>query len=184
MANDYGATENGGDGLGSLADELAEAWDEDGEGEEDVSGLQTEGYEGSFGGAVGSPGEQDTRINNDKGVDVVSSPVPEPVTNGPSSPVKLSARSKHARSTSRYDGSEYGEEMDHDETSRLPPSLEARMATIESLARQGTAENGGEADGVIGRVIDGLKDLGSQSGVENCATRYAIPIPTHTLIMI
>ena len=33
-------------------------------------------------------------------------------------------------------------------------------------------ENGGQLDGVVGRVVEGLRDLGGQGGVEGGATRF------------
>jgi hypothetical protein len=48
----------------------------------------------------------------------------------------------------------------------------AKMDIVESLARRGTEANGSDRDGVVKRVVDGLRDLGSQSGVEGGATRY------------
>jgi len=176
ISSDFAGTGGGGNGLGSLADELAEAWDEDGEGEEEVLGLQTDGHEGGCRGGHGVPGEHETQTIHDRGFGVASSPAPGQTTNGPSSPARFTQRSKNERNRSRYDGSDYGDSPDLEEISSVPPALEARMATIEALARQGTEENGGEADGVIGRVVNGLKDLGGQSGVENGATRLALLI--------
>src|SRR5438034_4390146 len=40
FSGDFTGEIDSGGGLGSLADELASAWDEDGEGDEDVSGFQ------------------------------------------------------------------------------------------------------------------------------------------------
>ena len=95
------------------------------------------------------------------------------VATGSLSPPKLPARPKHRRKDSQYDGSDYGENSELEDAAGISSSLEARMATIEGLARRGTETNGSDADGVIKRVADILKDLGSQSGIENGATRYA-----------
>ena len=54
----------------------------------------------------------------------------------------------------------------------IPPALATRMDMVESLARRGIENNGSDRDGVVKRVIDSLKDLGVQSGVEGGATRY------------
>ena len=48
------------------------------------------------------------------------------------------------------------------------------MATVESLARRGTESNGGDADMIVQRVAESLKDLGSQSVLEHSATRDAL----------
>ncbi|EHK99244.1 hypothetical protein M7I_4930 [Glarea lozoyensis 74030] len=53
------------------------------------------------------------------------------------------------------------------------------MDQVESLARRGTENNGTESDGVVKRVIEGLKDLGGQSGVEGGASRL---ITAHTAL--
>ena len=78
---------------------------------------------------------------------------------------------KHRRQNSYYDGSEYGDDSDFEDATGIFPSLEARMATVESLARRGTESNGGDADMIVQRVVESLKDLGSQSGLEQSATR-------------
>ncbi|TGJ84314.1 hypothetical protein E0Z10_g4455 [Xylaria hypoxylon] len=147
-------------GLGNLADELADALS--GSGDED------EYYEDDY------ETQEDRRelIDGvrDSGVDVVSHidlpnrtkssslSVPSPNTRG------------HRRAESAYDGSEYGSESDLDSPG-MPPSLVAKMDAVESLARRGAENTGGPADGVFKRVTDGLRDLGSQSGVEGSTTR-------------
>jgi hypothetical protein len=51
------------------------------------------------------------------------------------------------------------------------------MDEVESLARRGAENNGSSTDGTFKRVTDGLRDLGSQAGVEGGATRYvALPL--------
>jgi hypothetical protein len=77
----------------------------------------------------------------------------------------------HRRAGSEYDGSQYGSESDL-ESPGMPNSLVAKMDAVESLARRGTENNGGSADGVFHRVTDSLRDLGSQAGVEQSTTRY------------
>jgi hypothetical protein len=137
--------------LGNLADELADAWDEDEEEEVDMN-FQDAGK--VLGG--------ETR---DSGVDVNSSPVRRqeklapPTSNG------------HRRKGSEYDGSDYGEDSDLDSPGALPPGLVARMDQVESLVRRGVENNGSERDAVVQRVIEGLRDLGGQSNVESGTTR-------------
>lgn len=143
-------------GLGNLADELADAWDEDEEGDEEPDmNFQETNQEGG-----------QTR---DSGVDVTSSPVQAP--NKPTSLTPpLPASRGHKRQPSEYDGSDYGGDSDL-ESPGMPPGLVARMDMVESLARRGTENNGTAGDEVVRRVVDGLKDLGGQSGVEGGATR-------------
>lgn len=158
----YEDTIDEGNGLGNLADELAEAWDEDGE-EENV---QRDGLRNLQNGyttppMLGSP----SSISNH----MPSSPLPSQ-NHGSLSPVKEITRPKqHKKTTSQYDGSDYG--SDPEEVDGISPSLEARMAAIEHLARRGTGANGSDADTVISRVAESLRDLGSQSAVENGASR-------------
>ncbi|KAI8151977.1 hypothetical protein K4K49_011043 [Colletotrichum sp. SAR 10_70] len=155
-----------GNGLGNLADELADAFSDSGdEGEyyEDETGAPNISVEE----ADGKPGAEGTR---DSGVDVASLGEAGSKTRnlnlGPPSP----PRRGHRRSGSEYDGSEYGSESDLDSPGMLP-SLVAKIDAVESLARRGTESNGGPTDGVFSRVTESLRDLGSQAGVEGSATR-------------
>lgn len=104
----------------------------------------------------------------DSGIDVASSP-PGGKHLSPASTAK-----GHRRHESAYDGSEYGSESDLEETELVSASLEARMAAVEAMARRGLEENGSDGDKVVARVIDRLKDLGSQSEFEMGTTRYGI----------
>jgi hypothetical protein len=145
-------------GLGNLADELADAWD-DGEGEDDDEEPEMNFQEGAEEGGV----------TRDSGVDVASSPV-----QAESKPTNLTPHTitrGHRREPSEYDGSDYGGDSDLDSPG-IPPGLQLRMDMVESLARRGTENNGTDRDGVVNRVIEGLKDLGGQSGVEGGATRF------------
>ncbi|KAI9829246.1 MAG: hypothetical protein M1819_006426 [Sarea resinae] len=185
MQNDFASpNDGGGNGLGSLADELADAWDEDEEGDEgdgegegdeadegDPHGLQRDELDGmNDSGGVETPSRRGMLPSGRAGS--ISSPTPHKAhresVDSPNEPI----RARHSRKASRYDGSDYGHESDLDEAADIPSTLEARMAAIESLARRGTEENGGEADGVVGRLVEGLRDLGGQAGVEGGATRY------------
>jgi hypothetical protein len=154
FGNGGGAASNG---LGNLADELADAWD-DGEGDEDEDGEEPDMNFQTEGG-----------ITRDSGVDVTSSPVQ--AVSKPSNMTPPTAARGHRRQTSKYDGSDYGGDSDL-ETPGIPPGLQSRMDMVESLARRGTENNGTERDGVVGRVIQGLKDLGGQSGIEGGAARF------------
>ncbi|EAA31519.2 hypothetical protein GE21DRAFT_7696 [Neurospora crassa] len=168
-----GGMDNGG-GLGNLADELADAFSD---GEDDYF----EGQEGEETRNMDSKGEEEDLLPTpmpkdgggirDSGVDVAS----------PRSRQRASLKSQlspngrghhhhHRRKGSEYDGSEYGSESDL-EPSGLSPRLVEKMAEVESLARRGTESNGSAADGAFQRVTEGLRDLGSQAGVEGGATR-------------
>ena len=151
-------------GLGNLADELAEAWDEeDGERGESLEAQlsQADRY---------TNGLSSHEYHSDLGIYI-----PQVQSSAPSnislSPPKQSSQTKHRRVNSQYDGSDYGDESDLENTSGISPGLESRMAAVESLARRGSESNGSDQDDVVRRVAESLKDLPSQSVVENGITR-------------
>ncbi|KAL4808678.1 hypothetical protein BDV18DRAFT_132894 [Aspergillus unguis] len=162
MSGDFGAAVESGGGLGNLADELADAWEEE---------------EGGYGYASGQE-QESTPMDQD------SQPLEQMRTRSPS-PGYLSERDslqpprpkmrngshRHRRHESTYDGSDYGNESDFEEVADMSPALENQMAEIESLARRGLENNGSENDHVIERAVSALQDLGSQSGIENNAMR-------------
>ncbi|KAK2017901.1 hypothetical protein LZ32DRAFT_422899 [Colletotrichum eremochloae] len=170
---------NDGNGLGNLADELADAFSDSGD--EDEYYEDDNGHEAGNGdnNGKGTPNinvqEAERRASvaegtRDSGVDVAclgdANGKAKNLNLGPPSLVQRG----HRRSGSEYDGSEYGSESDLDSPGMLP-SLVAKMDAVESLARRGTESNGGPTDGVFRRVTEGLRDLGSQAGVEGSATR-------------
>ena len=170
-----GGGDDGGGGLGNLADELADAFsDDDDEGIYDDEGAYDDQERGEE--VDGERDVPDVRLEAGLGEnDGPPSPGAAKAVNNsgmlnPPSP----GRRGHKRAGSEYDGSEYGSDSDL-ESAGLPPSLVAKMDAVESLARRGTETTGGPADGVFERVVEALKDLGSQAGVEGNATRY-----THT----
>ncbi|KAF2141963.1 uncharacterized protein K452DRAFT_297992 [Aplosporella prunicola CBS 121167] len=173
---------NAGNELGNLADELADA-DEDeyeyegDEGDEIITDadLADPTHANTNANAQGSHGEH------------VSSPDTAATPRGsllmsPKSTSTLSppsrARKHHRRNQSKYDGSDYGDDSDFD-SEGISPGLEKRMAEVESLARRGMEENGSANDAVVMRLTEQLKDLGSQAGVESGATRL---ITAHTAL--
>ncbi|KAB8295758.1 hypothetical protein EYC80_008583 [Monilinia laxa] len=178
-----GSAQNGGNGLGNLADELADAWSDE-EGEEMEEGdLNFQNP-----ATTDSDREEEQEINHavrDSGVDVTSPKrqhgIPNPNLLNLTPPVGGHARLHalgHARTPSEYDGSDYGGDSDLDSPA-FTPALLARMDMVEGLARRGTENNGSQADGVVKRVIESLRDLGGQSGVEGNTTRL---VTTHTAL--
>lgn len=165
---------NGGNGLGNLADELADA----------LSDGEDEFYDGADGPSAPdiavdtTEGDEERQEGvRDSGVELASpqerknkhlSLTLPPATNGRG----------HRRKGSQYDGSEYGSESDLDSPG-MPSSLVAKIDAVESLARRGTENNGGPTDGVFQRVTDGLRDLSSQSNVESNTSRL---ITAHTAL--
>lgn len=165
----------GGGGLGSLADELADAW-ADGEGYEDASGIEVNGQTNNMHDTTtedgeDSPGEQTPREN-------MSPNSLQP----PRNRQRQLQNRQHRRTESQYDGSDYGNDSDFDESGEFSPNFERRLAGIESLARRGIEENGSSSDQIIRRFVEDLKDLGAQSGIENGAARYSLLLPKRCII--
>ncbi|KAJ6444197.1 WD domain-containing protein [Purpureocillium lavendulum] len=174
-----------GNGMGNLADELADAFSDSGEGEDD----EYDNDENGPGLRHAEAGE-----NIDHHANLADATLVErrrdPTTGGTSAR-EVGIQSKdgtlgipsphgraHQRQGSEYDGSEYGSESDFD-AAGMPPTLIAKIDAIESLARRGTGSLGGPADDALKRVTDGLRDLGSQSTVEGSASRL---ITAHTAL--
>ena len=149
-------------GMGNLADELADAFSDSGDEDESrLDDLQQAQQQ--------QPGEQEGL--RDSGVDVNGEPS---TSKGDHKDGSLSLPSPpkrgHGRKASEYDGSEYGSETDLD-AGGISASLLAKIDAVESLARRGMENYGGPEDEVFKRVTDGLRDLGSQSSVEGSASR-------------
>ncbi|KAF2110044.1 hypothetical protein BDV96DRAFT_615388 [Lophiotrema nucula] len=167
-------------GLGNLADELGDFYDEDeemAEGEfddelelpqDDTNGIGVAlDHDGSYGVDSGH-GVNGVR---DSGVAMPSSS-PSQDSKATLSPQTIRQNSRrHQRQRSMYDGSDYGDDSDLEANEGISPALEARMAAVESLARRGLEENGSSSDQVVKRVVEKLRDLGSQTGIENGTTR-------------
>lgn len=168
---------DGGGGLGNLADELANAWDEDGEGDEDVSGFQ-EGNENDLVDHMQGQGEN----NSDYMESTYEGGLRDSQDGSESDrdqlhPLKQKTKAnsqRHRRQESKYDGSDYGNDSDFEDPGDIPPGLEARMAGIESLVRWSAGEVSSSSDELVNRVIDNLRDLGGQTGIENSASRYVV----------
>lgn len=180
-AHSGGAGGGGEGGLGSLADELANAWDDDAEGEYDTSGINY----GDDGGSVEHAqtgdkheNERDSQTTQTHGGDGATADSEEDESGAeggklrPSKQQKLKASlpQRHRRHESMYDGSDYGNDSDFEDPGDLPPGLEARISGLDSLVRESEAASD---DDLINRVIQLLRDLGGQAGIENGTTRYA-----------
>ncbi len=157
-----GAQPQSPNGLGNLADELAEAFDEDEDG--GAHGELPEVH------CDGGRNEQDGILIQETHISTRS--LPYPSRERSLSPPRRPTRSKnHRRQKSQYNGSDCSDDCDMQGTDGISPTLNSRMAAIEHLARQGTGAQGCEPDGVANRVIGYLKDLGSQSDIENGTSR-------------
>lgn len=170
ITNGLGSSSDPGNGLGNLADELAEAWDEEGDADDGSSEIHSAERGQIWNGNMGtSETLQHGHKKEDTGFPTSPSSA-EPSTIF-ISPQKPSTWLKHRRQNSQYDGSEYGDDSDFEDTTNISASLEARMAAVESLVRRGTESNGSDADMIVQRVAESLKDLRSQSSLEQSATR-------------
>lgn len=177
--------EQGENGLGNLADELEQAWDEDEEGGSNfLEGLR----EGDVEQDHSLHGLQSPYAINDMhdfgfGM-VVQSPHPAPYDGAspalqvPSQAIDLRSpthpKRGHQRHESAYDGSDYGPESDVDEEeATLSPILRKRIHDIQKLTRMcvNPEDAVSEGGGTIKRTIQGLKDLGPQGNIEYGVTR-------------
>lgn len=173
-------------GLGNLADELGDVWDEDDELADEEFGDELDGPDSDehIGVALehdGSSGAEMAGHPNgvpDRG-EAMASSSPSGGSRTALSPETAAKGRRHQRHRSLYDGSDYGDDSDLEANEGISPALEARMAAVESLVRRGTEENGSATDGVVKRVVEQLRDLGSQIGLENGATRYVDPNDHH-----
>jgi hypothetical protein len=147
-------------GLGNLADELAGFSD----GEDDYYDQEEADTAPDINFAHTEPETKPVEGARDSGVEVESPAGQKSMSLSLPSP-------PNRRAGSEYDGSEYGSESDLDSPG-MPLSLVAKIDAVESLARRGTESNGSAADGAVKRVIEGLRDLGSQAGVEGGASRF------------
>lgn len=166
----------GGGGLGNLADELADAWEEEEEndGYGYASGIENAPAESHQGDGEGDEGSYIERTNTQaqpSGNDASLSPEHALNQLHPKQRSR-NGHNRYRRQESSYDGSDYGNDSDLEEAADISPSLEGQMAEIESLARRGLENNGSESDHVIARTVEGLKELGQQSTIENSAMRF------------
>jgi hypothetical protein len=143
-------------GMGNLADELADAFSDSG----DEYGDVLTSHEHNGGDAT-----QDSDLQRSGQSNPQTDSLPRDNLNLPSP-----HRKGHQKKNSHYDGSEYGSDSDLD-TTGLSPSLISKIDSVESLARRGTENYGGDGDDVFKRVTEELRDLGSQSSVEASASR-------------
>ena len=167
-------------GLGNLADELAEAFDEEeesghelGDGAPEVPCAHAEAI---CHDRLKENEHPKTKNCNQHTLAASILPVRTATSGLALKLPKQSLRFGQTRRRSQYDGLDYGNDSDLEDTHGIPASLEARMAAVESLAHRDTEANGGNADEIVPRLADALKDLGSQNGVENSATRYVLPL--------
>ena len=163
-----------GGGLGSLADELAEAWDEEGETEQGTSEMQADA-EGETHNDQPTSQDQPPPLKghyHDMKTNLTSSKssILQPQPNGSTSLPKPTTRSKTRRKPNEHSGSDYGSDSDYEDTAGIPRSLDIRISAIESLARLDPAYSDINTN-ICKRVADTLRDLGSQAGVENGAMR-------------
>ena len=186
-----------GNGLGNLADELGEAWDEEGAENQASSFLEGLREGGGEPGPI-TPGAQDISFGindmHDFGVGMaVQSPIgfshnqtlrPPSAQSERRNPERSSQHDQtrrkpnenyhngRERAESSYDGSDYGPESDPDDGD-FPPLLAKRIREVEKVARMSSNPSDAlsEEGGVILRTSKALKSLGPQSSIETGTTR-------------
>ncbi|MCJ1287107.1 hypothetical protein MMC26_006455 [Xylographa opegraphella] len=180
----FGGSAEAENGLGNLADELAEAWDEgdEGEEEEDVSSIKAEEEDVSSikaedeGLCVRGAEESLLLLSLDPdekdiiGV-AISSKSKEKWLNT-REPPEYGMQPKPQRKETAYNSPDNSEHVEIEEL-EIPASLETRMAVIHALAKQGAVLTGMEANSVFVRITDSLKDLTAQADVESHSTRLS-----------
>lgn len=163
------------EGMGNLADELADAFSESGDEEID------EYQHGVFSLTDSQVAIESTR---DSGVDINGETIGESICAADGGlGIPAPPKRTYQRKGSEYDVSEYGSESDLDSTG-MTPTLVAKIDAIETLARRGTENYGGPADDVFKRVTEGLRDLGSQSMIEGSASRSEYALSRSTFAML
>ena len=161
-------------GLGSLADELGQAWDDEGEEESNF-------LEGVREGEVTQDSSmmcdlQSPYATHDHGFGTVLQSPQDPL-NGHSPTLRAPRNRRNSppqRHESVYDGSDYGPESEAEqEEASLPPMMRKRIRELETLTRlcANPEDAVSEDGGTVRRVIKGLKDLGPQANIEYGATR-------------
>ena len=165
-------------GLGNLADELAEAFDkEDENGHQLGDGIPEDLYGRAEAIRNDQSKENEHPIFRDGNKDrhtISISPIRPATSDLPISPPRQSLRFRQTRKNSQYDGPDYADDSDLEDPHGIAPSLEARLATVESLVRRDTETNGSDANEIVQRMANSLRDLGTQAGVENGANRYVL----------
>jgi hypothetical protein len=150
-------------GLGSLADELAGAFGDDYE-DDDEEDYDEEGQ-------YGDGGEDEEALN-----DGTATP-PLHLPNGITSPSKRSLPVRRPPSASDYEGSDYGDAVGiYIEESGISLGLEEKLEAIERLVMCHKAllkeeDNSEDGGGVIPRLMDGLQNLLPQSQLETASSR-------------
>lgn len=182
----FGDMSRDGEGMESLADELADVWDEDGGEEEEAGSSFLEGLrEGSVdasswhdGGKCNGGVSEQPEIH---GVGTPTTPSQERLVDylmessptRPAGKVKRDRGGQHARGEWRYDrrGSDYGDGVGVDEAEWMSPRMVREIAKLEALARGLDDDSVSEAGGVIPRTTAALKDLGGQASIEQGVSR-------------
>ena len=159
VADEFGGFQERTNGLGNLAEELADIWDEDGE---------RDPAQSPCGEQVHSAGALPT--------------VTSTLAGGHDESIALSDTA-HDPSGSRHQESGLrpasldGDGSDSEEASLFSATLEAGMTAVDNLVRQESDRDGTALDDVVCRLTDALRELPSQSGIENGTSRFDIHVP-------
>ncbi|MDI1488425.1 MAG: hypothetical protein OHK93_007700 [Ramalina farinacea] len=161
VADEFGGFQERKNGLGNLAEELADAWDEDGERDPAQSPHS----------AAALPTVASTLAEgHDKSI-ALSDTAHDP------------SGSRHQESGLRP-ASLDGDGSDAEDASLFSATLEAGMTAVDNLVRQESGTDGTALDGVVCRLADALRELPSQSGIENGTSRFDFHVPFAALFPI
>ena len=159
-----------GNGMGNLADELADAFSDSSDGEQSDVDRPSHHFAASRceDKRIGGPGR--TKPSDEDNTTPIKF---ERKTLGHSLETPVQNGRGHQRSNVSnvdYDGSDYGSESDMD-PGGMSPTLISKVDAVASLARRGTESYGTPEDDPFRKLTDGLRDLSSQSMVEGSASR-------------
>lgn len=166
VADEFGGFQERTNGLGNLAEELADVWDEDGERDP----------------AQSPCGEQ---VHSAAALPTVASRL----AGGNDESIALSDTA-HDSSGSQYQESGLrpasldGDGSDAEDASLFSATLEAGMTAVDNLVRQESDTDGTALDDVVCRLADALRALPSQSGIENGTSRFDFHVPFAALYPI
>lgn len=170
-------------GLGSLADELGEIWDQEeleGQGSSFLDGLREGSIDPVMDGPLQSPNSvTDMRYFSTAGTSQTpispSSATFQPLTPAVSEPgtQEQQKSSTHRKTESRNDVLDHVPDSDNEDPTDIPPSLAKRLRDIEKVTRMSsnTEDSLSEDGGVVYRTTQALKELGPQSSIENGTSR-------------
>ena len=166
VADEFEGSQERTDGLGTLAEELADVWDDDGERDptRNPRGEQVHG-------TAALPTVTSTMAGGHEESIALSDTAGDP---------SGSWHQERGLRSASFDGGDSGSE----DVSLFSATLEAGMSAVDNLARQKSDTDGTALDDVVCRLADALRALPSQSGIENGTSRFDFHVPYAALFPV